>query len=164
MMRGKIVSLNTSRKKGTTKKQREKIVLLKNFGAKGDAHASSAWHRQVSLLDMESIETFNARPDNKKHPCMNVRDNEQKTYRVQPGDFAENITTKGLTLSELPIGARLRIGENAVLEITQIGKECHKGCVIRAMVGDCIMPRRGIFAKVVRGGKIKIGDAIQTKT
>ncbi len=130
-----IISLNISEKKGTTKIPVEKIVLKENFGVMGDAHAGD-WHRQVSLLAMEDVELM-----------------QQKLDTIKPGDFAENITTRGIELATLPIGTRFTIGDTE-LEVTQIGKTCHKGCSIMQQVGDCIMPRRGIFARVLKGGKI----------
>ncbi|HAJ80553.1 MAG TPA: MOSC domain-containing protein [Fibrobacteres bacterium] len=130
-----IVSVNISLKKGTTKKPVDAIYLVKDYGIRDDAHAGP-WHRQVSLLSIEDIDFMRA-----------------KGFDVHPGDFAENITTRGIVLPELPIGARLNIGE-AILEVTQIGKECHKGCEIMKQTGDCVMPKRGIFAKVIYGGVI----------
>ncbi len=130
-----IVSLNISVKKGTPKTPVEKIVLKENHGIVGDAHAGD-WHRQVSLLAMEDVEWM-----------------QEKMETIKPGDFAENITTRGIELASLPIGTKLTIGETE-LEVTQIGKECHSGCAIFQKVGDCIMPRRGIFTKVLHGGEI----------
>jgi MOSC domain-containing protein YiiM len=130
-----IVSVNISLKKGTTKKPVDAIYLVKDYGIRDDAHAGP-WHRQVSLLAIEDIDFMRA-----------------KGFEVYPGDFAENITTRGIVLSELSIGTRLNIGE-AILGVTQIGKECHKGCEIMKKTGDCIMPKRGIFAKVIYGGVI----------
>jgi cyclic pyranopterin phosphate synthase len=135
-----VVSLNVSERKGTTKQPVEEIKLVADFGVEGDAHAG-AGKRQVSLLAIEDIESFSA-----------------SGIAPLPGDFAENITTRGVDLPSLPIGTRLSIGK-AVLEVSQIGKECHEGCAIRKKKGDCIMPRRGIFACVVVGGKICRGDS-----
>lgn len=128
----KIVSLNTSEKKGEIKKPTAKIILQENYGISGDAHAG-AWHRQVSLLAAEDIERHKG--------------------EINYGEFAENITTRGIDLHNLSIGTLLFIGE-AILEITQIGKECHSKCEVFTKVGDCIMPRRGIFAKVIKGGEV----------
>lgn len=130
-----IVSLNISKEKGVVKKPVPKIVLKKNYGIKGDAHAGN-WHRQVSLLAMEDVEYM-----------------QKKLSTIKPGDFAENITTKGIDLPALPVGTKLNIGD-VELEVTQIGKKCHKGCAILELTGECIMPSRGIFAKVLKGGKI----------
>ena len=138
---GKIISLNISMKKGVTKEPVSQVALRMNHGIEGDAHAGK-WHRQVSLLAQESIEVMRA-----------------KGLTLLPGDFAENITTQGIDLAHLPIGTRLAAGE-AELEVTQIGKKCHKGCAIFKQVGDCIMPREGIFAKVVHEGIIRQGDSI----
>ncbi len=130
-----IISVNSSDRKGISKKPVERILLRKNHGVEGDAHAGN-WHRQVSLLALEDIEQMNARG-----------------AELAPGDFAENITTRGITLHTLPIGTQLKIG-TTLLEVTQIGKECHTGCAIKKKVGDCIMPRQGIFAKVLMEGEI----------
>ena len=121
------------------------IVIKEDYGVVGDAHADCATHRQVSLLAIESIDKMR----NKGFDFL------------QPGDFAENITTKGIDLSSLPIGTRLNAGKEVILEMTQIGKECHAACAIRQQVGDCIMPREGIFARVIRGGRVKAGDTIK---
>jgi len=143
----KIVSLNISDKKGMRKKPVEEIVIEENFGIKGDAHASSEWHRQISLLALESI---------KKMQAMGLK--------VGPGDFAENITTEGVTLMTLPIGTKITIGEGVELEVSQIGKLCHTRCAIYHQAGDCVMPREGIFAKVLKGGVVKKGDEIKVKS
>jgi MOSC domain-containing protein YiiM len=131
----RIVSLNISEKKGERKRPVASVVLRERHGIEGDAHAGD-WHRQVSLLAREDIETMRARGAD-----------------VVAGDFAENITTEGVELAALPVGTRMRLGD-VEIEVTQIGKECHKGCAILQQVGDCIMPRRGIFAKVITGGAI----------
>jgi MOSC domain-containing protein YiiM len=114
-----------------------------DFGVVGDAHAAH-WHRQVSLLAVESIDKMIA-----------------AGATVTPGDFAENITTEGIDLFKLPIGTRLKIGSDSEVELTQIGKECHSRCEIFEKVGDCIMPREGVFAKVTKPGAIKVGDGIK---
>ena len=121
-----------------------KEALLKTgYGIEGDAHASSAWHRQVSLLAVESIKK--------------MRD---KGLDVKPGDFAENITTEGIDLLSLSVGTQLMIGEGIEVEVSQIGKQCHTRCAIYYQAGDCVMPKEGIFARVLSGGVIKTGDRI----
>ena len=140
--RGKVVSVNISPEKGIRKVNVVQSCLLPEFGLKDDAHAGK-WHRQVSLLAMESIGKM-------------VR----LGLQVGPGDFAENITTQGLDLLKLPVGTRFRIGENSLLEVTQIGKVCHTRCAIYYQAGDCVMPKEGIFARVLEGGEIKVGDEI----
>jgi MOSC domain-containing protein YiiM len=142
-MLGKIVSLNISEKKGVRKKPVEVVSLKTEYGIEGDAHASSAWHRQVSLLALESI---------KKMQDMGLD--------VKPGDFAENITTEGIDLPNLPIGTQLTIGEDVKVEVSQIGKECHTRCAIYYQAGDCVMPKEGIFVRVLKGGLLKKGDQI----
>ena len=141
---GRIISLNISEKKGVRKKQVEEVVVKTGFGIEGDAHASSEWHRQVSLLAMESIEK--------------MRD---KGLDVKPGDFAENITTEGIDLLRLPVGTLLAIGEDVSAEVSQIGKECHTRCAIYYQAGDCVMPKEGIFVRVLNSGIIKKGDRIK---
>jgi len=140
---GRIVAVSTSLRKGQKKSNLSECKLIKDKGFEGDAHAGE-WHRQVSLLAMESI--------NK------IRD---KGIDVAPGDFAENITTSGIEIWQLALGTRLAVGSEVELEITQIGKECHDRCAIYHQVGDCVMPREGIFARVLRGGKVKPGDTIR---
>ena len=130
-----ILSINISDRKGVQKRPIAKAVLRSNHGIEGDAHAGD-WHRQISLLADEDIDTMRGRG-----------------AELGSGDFAENITTRGVDLASLPVGAELHIGE-AILEVTQIGKECHHDCAVFNIVGDCVMPRKGIFAKVVRGGVI----------
>jgi len=130
-----ILSVNISERTGEQKKPVDSAVLRENHGIEGDAHAGD-WHRQVSLLAEEDIDTMRGRG-----------------IELGYGDFAENITTRGINLGALPIGARLSLGP-AVLEVTQIGKECHQGCAIFQAVGDCVMPRRGVFTRVVTGGEI----------
>lgn len=133
----------TSDKKGVVKKEQERVTLKADWGIEGDAHAG-AWHRQVSLLAFESIAL--------------VR---EVLPTLKKGAFAENIITRGMDLESLGIGKRLQIGESVVLEITQIGKECHNsGCAIKKATGDCIMPREGLFAKVIAGGSVGPGDEI----
>jgi MOSC domain-containing protein YiiM len=140
---GKVVSLNISDKKGVRKRPVPEVVLKTAYGIEGDAHASSAWHRQVSLLALESIEKMRG-----------------MGLKVNPGDFAENITTEGIDLVSLPVGTHLTIGEGIEVEVSQIGKECHTRCAIFYQAGDCVMPKEGIFVKVLKGGMVKIGDII----
>ena len=142
-MQGTVLSVNISEKKGTPKTKVNPGVLIENFGVEGDAHAGK-WHRQVSLLAAESIEKAKNGPTN----------------GLCHGVFAENITTQGIELYKLPVGTRLQVGE-AVLEISQIGKECHEGCAISKLVGKCVMPREGVFAIVIKGGKVYAGDKIE---
>ncbi len=139
----KVVSIAVSRKKGTRKTGVDKITLIENHGLEGDAHAGK-WHRQVSFLAAESIEKAKS-----------------SGLDVDFGDFAENIATEGVDWANLPIGTRVRIGEYALVEVTQIGKECHRKCAIYYQAGDCIMPREGVFAKVLHGGVVKIDDPIE---
>jgi MOSC domain-containing protein YiiM len=143
-MSAKVISVNVSDRKGMRKKPVGEIVVKTDFGIEGDAHASSEWHRQVSLLALESI--------NK------MRD---AGLDVHPGDFAENITTEGIDLVSLPLGTKVHIGSEVVGEVSQIGKECHTRCAIYYQAGDCVMPKEGIFIKVVRGGKVAAGDTIE---
>ncbi len=145
-MTGKVVAINTSDKKGMRKKTVKEAVIKIDYGIEGDAHASSEWHRQVSLLALESI---------KKMQAMGLN--------VKPGDFAENITTEGINLPELPIGTKMKVGE-VELEVSQIGKECHTRCAIYYQAGYCVMPKEGIFVKVIKGGKIKEGDIIRVES
>jgi MOSC domain-containing protein YiiM len=143
-MPGKIVSINISDRKGVRKKPVKEVVLRTEFGIEGDAHASSEWHRQVSLLAMESI-----------------RKMQDMGLDVKPGDFAENITTEGLDLPSLPVGTHLTMGNGIEAEVSQIGKECHTRCAIYYQAGDCVMPKEGIFVRILKGGKVKIGDMIR---
>lgn len=143
MEKGKVLAVNISETKGTQKRNIEKARVLEGFGIENDAHGGS-WHRQVSLLAEESI-----------------RKMKELGLNVGHGDFAENITTQGLDLVHLPVGSRLRIGRSVVLEISQIGKECHTRCAIYYQAGDCVMPTEGIFAKVLSEGKISVGDTIE---
>jgi molybdopterin adenylyltransferase len=143
VQRGKVLAVNISEEKGTRKTNIQSCSLLKDFGLKGDAHGGP-WHRQVSLLANESIEKMRAMGLN-----------------VSYGDFAENITTEGLNLVHLPIGTEIRIGNSALLRVTQIGKQCHERCAIYYQAGDCVMPREGIFAEVLNEGEVKVGDKIK---
>ena len=142
-MKGKVLSINISEKKGTPKTKINPGVLIEDFGFEGDAHAGK-WHRQVSLLAKESIEKSKGLP----------------TDGLCHGVFAENITTEGIELYTIPVGTLLKVGE-CVIEISQIGKECHEGCAIQKLVGKCVMPREGIFARVIKGGKVFEGDLIE---
>ncbi|MCB2295285.1 MOSC domain-containing protein [Clostridium algoriphilum] len=138
----KVIAVNISEKKGVIKHPIDKGFFKFNHGLEGDAHAGK-WHRQVSFLGVESIDKMKAKG----------------ALGLSAGKFAENITTEGIVLYELPIGTKIKIAE-VVLEVTQIGKECHAGCEIMKLVGDCIMPREGIFARVLQEGYIKPGDDI----
>jgi molybdopterin adenylyltransferase len=140
--KGKVLAVNISENKGTKKTDVQSCALLKSFGLKGDAHAGP-WHRQVSLLANESIEKMKA-----------------MGLKVGYGDFAENITTEGVDLVQLPIGTEIQIGKSVILRVTQIGKECHTRCAIYYQAGDCVMPKEGIFAEVVNEGEVKAGDKI----
>lgn len=139
---GKVLGICVSEKRGTQKKEVNEAVLKENWGIEGDAHAGD-WHRQVSLLSFEKIEAFRERGAD-----------------VDFGAFGENLIVEGYGLRRLPVGTRFRIGE-AVLELTQIGKECHSHCEIYKKMGDCIMPREGVFTEVVKGGRIRKGDAVE---
>ena len=139
-----IVAVCRSDKKSVRKQVVPKVVLKEHFGVVTDAHADSCTHRQVSLLAEESIE---------KMRKMGVK--------VGPGDFAENLTTQGIELVKLPVGTRLAVGKQAILEVSQIGKVCHIKCAIWQQVGTCIMPEEGIFTRVVKGGPVVAGDEIR---
>lgn len=140
----KVIAVCRSDKKGTRKETVSEGVLSEDYGLVGDAHADCSTHRQVSLLAMESIERVRA-----------------LGLELGPGDFAENLTTEGLSLVSLPVSTRLAIADDVLLEITQIGKECHTRCAIYRMVGKCIMPEEGVFARVIRGGKVKAGNTVR---
>lgn len=139
----KLISINISEKKGVVKKPVEEAMLIEDFGIENDAHAGK-WHRQVSLLGKESVDKMRAKG----------------LDHLKSGDFAENLLTEGIVLYELPIGTILSIGDT-LHEVTQIGKECHTGCEIKQITGDCVMPREGIFTKVLKGGIIQPGDEIK---
>ena len=141
-MQGRIVAVCTSKNKGERKVDVGTAILIAGLGMEGDSHAGFA-HRQISLLAMESIAKM-----------------KQKCSDLVPGDFAENLTVEGLDLPALPVGTTLQAGD-VVLKVSQIGKECHQGCAIREAVGDCVMPREGIFATVEKGGRISRGDVIE---
>lgn len=142
-IKGKIVAVCRSEKKGTVKIEIDEGLLIENFGLEKDAH-SGKWHRQISLLGVESINKMKG-----------------KGFKIKHGDFAENLTVKGIVLYQLPLGTKLKVGENVLLEVTQIGKECHQGCEIRKKIGDCVMPREGIFSRVLKSGKVKAGNEIE---
>ena len=153
-MTGKIISINISEKKGTVKKPVKTACVKENFGIIGDAHSGSG--RQVSFIGWEAVENWLKKKSEK--------------IKINYGDFAENITTAGIDWKKVKTGDKIIIKKNVSkclhfieMEITQIGKECHFGCAIRKAVGDCIMPKQGIFAKVLIGGDIKIGDKIEVK-
>lgn len=139
---GKIMAVCISEKRGTQKKNIEKVRLIENFGLESDAHGGN-WHRQVSLLSYEKVRAF-----------------EEKGISIEDGAFGENLLVEGFDFKTLPVGTRFRCGE-ALLEMTQIGKECHSHCEIYQAVGDCIMPREGVFARVLHGGEIQIGDELE---
>ncbi|GFP33257.1 hypothetical protein HKBW3S42_01591 [Candidatus Hakubella thermalkaliphila] len=144
-MTGKVVAINTSDRKGVRKKPIKGAVIKIDYGIEGDAHASSEWQRQVSLLALESI---------KKMQALGLN--------VKPGDFAQNITTEGINLPELPLGTKMKVGE-VELEVSQTGKECHTRCAIYYQAGNAVMPKEGIFVKVIQGGKIKDDNNIDLR-
>ena len=139
----KVVAVCTSEKKGTRKRAIAEGQFQEGHGLVGDAHAGVLPERQVSLLTVASIDKMRGRG-----------------LELKPGDFAENITIEGMDLHQLPIGTRLAIGEDVLLEISQIGKECHTACAIRRQVGQCIMPKEGVFARVLKGGRVRTGDKV----
>lgn len=136
--KGKVFSINISTKKGISKAGVKAANLIEDFGIEGDIHAGDKT-RQVSLLSWENI---------------------SKTYKLQPGDFAENITTYGINLANLKVGDKLTINNTVIIQISQIGKQCHDHCEIYKKIGSCIMPKEGIFTKVIKGGQISINDPI----
>ncbi len=138
----KVVAVCVSEKKGTVKEDVGEAHLVVEMGLEGDAHAGFA-HRQVSLLNLEDIE-----------------ETAKRLPGLKPGSFAENLTIEGLDVATLPIGTRLTIGQS-LLEVTQIGKECHSKCEIYHRTGDCIMPKKGVFCRVLQGGKVRNGDSVQ---
>lgn len=139
---GRVLSVNVSETKGVRKTPVGAADILKDHGIIRDAHAGQ-WHRQISLLAQESIQRMI-----------------DMGLKVGPGDFAENVTTEGIDLPSLPIGQRLRLGPSVVVEVTQIGKVCHNRCAIYEQAGDCVMPRDGIFVRVLNDGRIAAGDEI----
>jgi MOSC domain-containing protein YiiM len=142
-MKGKVISVNISDNKGEKKHNIDRCRLVEGHGLDSDAHAGP-WHRQVSLLAAESIDKIR-----------------KMGLDVNPGDFAENLTTRGIELPTLPIGTKLLVGGEVLMKVTQIGKECHTRCAIFQQVGDCVMPKEGIFTEVVTGGDIEVGDEIE---
>ena len=140
---GRVFAISISKKKGIPKSNVLSANLIENFGIEGDVHAGS-WHRQVSFLAMESIEKMR----------------QAGLPKLRPGAFAENITTEFIDIPKLKVGSIIKIGRHAELEITQIGKECHSKCAIFVKIGDCVMPREGIFARVIKPGKIFVNDLI----
>lgn len=142
---GKILAVNISQKKGEKKNNIDCGLFLENMGLENDAHAQAGINRQVSLLAKESIDKIRT-----------------KGLDVNHGDFAENLTVEGIDLPSLPVGTRLKVGKDVLLEVSQIGKVCHNRCNIFYTVGDCVMPKEGIFAKVLSSGEIKIDDKIET--
>lgn len=142
----KILAVCWSKDKGTTKEDIHEGLFKENYGLDNDAHADSNTHRQVSLIAIESIQKMI-----------------DKGYKVGPGDFAENLTTEGIDLVNIPVGTQVCVGDELLLEISQIGKQCHSGCAIFQQVGECIMPKEGVFARVLKGGTVKTGDEIKAK-
>ena len=140
----KIIAVCKSEKKGTKKEEVKEGYLHQDYGLTDDAHADCCTHRQVSLMAIESINKMRS-----------------LGFDVDPGDFAENLTTEGIDLVPLPVGTELSVGKEAILEVTQIGKECHTRCAIYRQIGKCIMPKEGVFAKVIRGGFVRAGDEIR---
>ena len=140
----KIIAVCRSEKKGTKKKIIAEGELREDYGLAGDAHADGNTHRQVSLLAIESINKILS-----------------LGFDVRPGDFAENLTTEGIDLMSLPVGTHISIGDEIILELTQIGKECHSGCAIYRQIGKCIMPQEGVFTKVIHSGLVRAGDTIK---
>ncbi len=142
-MKARVISVNISDEKGEKKHNVGRCMALEGHGLEEDAHAGP-WHRQVSLLAAESVEKI-----------------KKMGLDVKPGDFAENLTTEGVDLPALPIGTRLLVGGRVLMRVTQIGKECHTRCAIFYQVGDCVMPKEGIFTEVLTGGEISVGDEIE---
>jgi MOSC domain-containing protein YiiM len=142
-----VLAVCKSKDKGTKKKPVESGLIKEEFGLVDDAHADCTTHRQISLLAEESIDKMR-----------------QMGLKVGPGDFAENLTTKGIDLPALPVGTRLLLGNDVLLEVSQIGKECHTRCAIFQQVGTCVMPLEGVFARVIRGGVVRPGDPIEVKS
>jgi len=140
----KIIAVCKSKEKGTKKEAIAESALGEDYGLIGDAHADCCTHRQVSLLAIESIDKMR-----------------RLGFDVGPGDFAENLTTEGVDLVSLPVNTQLSIGKEIVLELTQIGKECHAGCAIYHQIGKCIMPKEGVFTRVIYGGLVRTGDTIK---
>jgi len=142
----KIIAVCSSKEKGTKKETIAEGLLREDYGLIGDAHADCCTHRQVSLLAIESIDKMR-----------------NMGLDIGPGDFAENLTTEGIDLVSLPVGTHISVGEGVILELAQIGKECHAGCAIYRQIGKCIMPKEGVFARVFRGGFVRAGDPLKIK-
>ena len=142
---GTVLAVCISTLKGEQKTPQDTITLLPEHGIDGDAHAG-AWHRQISLLSKSSVDTLQAKVD----------------ISLRAGIFAENILLDGINVKDLPIGTKLSVG-TARLEVTQIGKECHADCIIRQKAGDCVMPREGVFARVLNGGSVRAGDTVRVE-
>ena len=142
-MKGTVIAVCRSERTGTKKEPCGEGIFIEDYGLERDAHAAAGIARQVSLLAEESIEKMQGHG-----------------LELKPGDFAENLTVEGMELFSLPVGTRLRVGRGVVLEISQIGKTCHSGCAIFQSVGACIMPKEGVFARVIRGGRIRTGDPV----
>jgi MOSC domain-containing protein YiiM len=140
----RVVAVCVSEQKGTRKEAVKEGLVQENFGILGDAHADGGTHRQLSLLAVESIDEMR-----------------NLGFDIGPGDFAENLTCEGIKLTSLPVGTRLLVGEEVILEVSQIGKKCHSGCAIYRQIGNCIMPREGVFARVIHGGLVRTGDTIK---
>ncbi|MDP3880148.1 MAG: MOSC domain-containing protein [Dehalococcoidales bacterium] len=140
----RIIAVCQSEKVGIRKEPIPEGIIKEAYGMVGDAHADSSSHRQVSLIALESIAKMR-----------------EMGFDVHPGDFAENLTTEGIDLVSLPVGAEVSVGEEVLLEVTQIGKDCHTGCAIFRQVGKCIMPKEGVFTRVIRGGSVRAGDEIR---
>ena len=143
---GKIIAICISEARGTQKHEVESAYLKEEWGIEGDAHAGK-WHRQVSLLSVEKVDDFRA-----------------KGADVINGAFGENLVVEGFDLKTLPVGTRFKVGNDVLLEMTQIGKQCHSHCEIYKLVGDCIMPREGVFTRVLHGGEVRKGDSIDIVT
>lgn len=141
----RVVAVSMSERKGEKKRNVPKGRLVAGVGLEGDAHADGT-HRQLSLLALESIASMQA-----------------LGVDVHPGDFAENLTVEGICLHTLPVGTRFEVGEGIVLELTQIGKACHQGCAIFQQVGRCVMPKEGVFCRILTGGTVQPGDAIRVR-
>ena len=140
---GRIIAVCLSDKRGVSKKPGERGMLKEDYGLVGDAHAQEGSIRQLSLLDNSSADKIRA-----------------LGIEIKNGDFAENLTTEGLNLFSLPVGTRLETGRGVILEMTQIGKECHQGCAIYQQVGSCVMPTEGVFVRVIKGGEVCPGDEL----
>ena len=140
----RIIAVCKSEKVGIRKEPVPEGIIKEDYGMVGDAHADSSSHRQVSLIAIESINKM-----------------KDLGFDVHPGDFAENLTTEGIDLVSLPVGTEVHVGEEVLLEVTQIGKDCHTGCAIFRQVGKCIMPKEGVFTRVIHGGSVRTGDEIK---